>query len=177
MAGDIKLKYGSSASFTFTSANSLAGSGTWVAGAGSLAVSNSTPAVDELVSGIITWSSTAPASGAATYFLYVYVYGSVNDTPTYPQDGSGNNFGTDVARTFAATTDRDNAVRLGAVVQLSATANKVYSFAPFSVAALFGGSLPNNYGLWVTHGVTTASSTINSTGNTWSRTPVFAQYT
>ena len=175
MAGDIKLKYGASASFTFTSANSLAGSSAFVAGAGTLAVTNSTPVVDELVSGIITWSSTAPAAG--TYQLNVYVYGAVNDTPTYPQDGSGNALGTDLARTFAQAADRDNALRFGAVVTLYATASKVYSFVPFSVAQLFGGSMPTHWGLWITHGVTTANSTPHSSGNTWSHTPVYAQYT
>ena len=174
MAGDIEGKFVASGSFTFTSANSLAGSSTFVAGAMSAVLSNSIW-LDVLVGGLITWSSTAPAAG--TYRLDCHVYGSINDTPTYPKDGSGNNMGTDAALTFATADDKYNATQLFQSLTLAATANKVYSMKPMGIAALFAGPLPNKIGLFVTHGVTTASSTPAASGNTWSYTPVLAQYT
>lgn len=178
MAGDIKSKYVASASFTFTSANSLAGSSTWVAGAMSAPLDIATNLwLDIIVGGLITWSSTAPASGTSTYLLEARVYGSINDTPTYPKDGSGNNMGSDAALTFASADDKNNATQLLNTVVLAATASKVYTLKPMGVAALFGGPMPNRVGLFVTHGVTTASSTINASGNTWSYTPILAQYT
>jgi len=183
MAGNIFPKYGSSASLTMTSLNSLAGSSGLTQGACSLAVNNTSggisgaPYSDFLVGGTITWNSTTPASGASTYFLYVWAYGSINDTPTYPQNGSGSAIGTDAAVTFAALSDQQNATRLGAVVQLSATASKVYTFAPFSIASCFGGSVPDYWGIIIIHGVTTSGSTTSSSGNTISYTPIQAQYT
>ena len=63
MAGDIKAKYGTQGTLTFTSFNSLAGSSGFTAGAGSLAVANTTDlALDYLLSCKITWSTTAPTS-------------------------------------------------------------------------------------------------------------------
>lgn len=175
MAGDLKQKYGSSASFTFTSFNSLAGSSSFVAGAGSLAVDNtSTLALDYLVSGKVTWSSTAPAAG--TYQLNVMAYGNLDDTPNYPQDGSGNALGTDTARTFAQAADVYNALAVLKVLTLYTTASKVYTFSPVSLASLFGNQ-PKFFGLWATHAVTTANSTPASSGNTFTYTPVLAQYT
>lgn len=175
MAGDIKAKYGASASYTFTSFNSLAGSSTFVAGAGSLAVDNTTTvALDYLLSGKITWSSTAPAAG--TDQLNVMAYSNLDDTPNYPQDGSGNALGTDTARTFASVGDVTNATVPVKILTLTNTANKVYSFSAVGIASLFG-SCPKFHGLWCTHGVTTASSTPAASGNAFTYTPVLAQYT
>lgn len=174
MAGDIEGKFVASGAFTFTSANSLVGSSTFVAGAMSAVVANSIW-LDMLVGALITWSSTAPAAG--TYRLDVHAYGSINDTPTYPKDGSGNDMGTDAARTFATADDKYNATSLFQPLVLAATANKVYSMKPVGIAQCFAGPLPNKVGLWITHGVTTASSTPASSGNTWSYTPIIAQFT
>lgn len=177
MAGDIKIKYGTQGTLTYTSFNSLAGSSTFVAGATSLAVDNTTTlALDYLVSSKITWSTTAPASGAATYFLNMYVYAELNDTPDYPLDGSGNALGTDVARTFATTGDQGNSMQFYKQVQLAATASKVYTTPRVGIAQLFA-SMPKYWGLWSTHGVTTASSTPASSGNTFWYIPVLQQYT
>jgi len=177
MAGDIKAKYGASASYTFTSLNSLAGSSSFVAGGVSAVVDNtSTVALDYLVSGKITWSSTAPAAG--TYSLQIWVYGNLDDIPNYPQDGSGNNLGTDTARTFAQAVDVTNACRFLKNIDLYTTASKVYTFSGLGIASLFSPYGPPKYhGLFVTHGVTTASSTPSSGSNTITNTPVLAQYT
>ena len=63
MAGDIKSKFGSQGTLTWTALNSLAGSSSFLAGAGSLAVDNSALlALDILIALKVTWSSTAPAA-------------------------------------------------------------------------------------------------------------------
>jgi hypothetical protein len=175
MAGDIKQKYGTETAYTWTSLNSLAGSSSMVAGASCLAVDNtSTLALDYLVAGKITWSSTAPAAG--TYQLNIYAYTSIDGTPNYVQDGSGNALGTDAAKTFAQASDIYNACNLLKSLTLYTTASKVYTFSRQSIANLFG-ACPSYHGLWATHGVTTGSSTPAASGNSISYTPVLAQYT
>lgn len=177
MAGDIKAKYGSSAAFTFTAFNSLAGSSTFLAGASSGAIDNTSAlALDFLVAGKITWSSTAPAAG--TRRLDTHVWGSLDDTPTYPVDGSGNAINGDAAKTFATSGDKFNSSAPMPPLTLADTASKVYTLRATGIARLFGAAgVPKFFGLWCSHGVTTASSTPHSSGNTWSYTPVLAQYT
>ena len=178
MAGDIKGKYGTQVALTYTAINSMGGSATWVAGAGCLAVSNTTDlALDYMVSGKITWSSTAPASGAASYSLEVRTYGELNDTPDYPFDGSGNALGTDLARTFATVDDKLNSTNFLKSIGLAATANKVYTFPRIGIANTFNGPMPKFWGIWCSHGVTTASSTPAASGNTFWSLPVLEQYT
>jgi hypothetical protein len=175
MAGDIKLKYAASAAYTFTSLNSLAGSSSFLAGAGCLAIDNTSNLHrDYLIGGKITWSSTAPAAG--TYQMDIHAYSDLDDTPTYPVDGSGNALGTDTARTFAAAGDKSNSLAQVKSLTLAATASKVYTFSKVSLKGVFG-EIPKYHGLWITHAVTTASSTPAASGNTLSYTPVLAQYT
>jgi hypothetical protein len=177
MAGDLKAKYGTQGTLTYTSFNSLAGSSGFTAGAVSLAVSNTTDlALDYLLACKITWSSTAPAAG--TYQLDLSVYSNLNDTPDYPLDGSGNALGTDVARTFAQDKDKFNAVVLVKSLQLHTTASKVYTMSAVGIRMAFGGEImPKNWGVFSTHGVTTASSTPAASGNTFWYMPVLQQYT
>jgi len=174
MAGDLKGKYGTQVALTFTSVNNLEGSASFVAGAVSLAVDNTTAlALDYLLTGKLTWSSTAPAAG--TYQLDIHAYSNLNDTPDYPLDGAGNALGTDVARTFAQAADKFNATVLAKSLTLYSTASKVYTFSSVPLAPLIG--QPKFWGLFVTHGVTTSNSRPHTSGNTFWAMPVLAQYT
>lgn len=176
MAGDIKAKFGTQGTLTFTSINSLAGSSSLTAGASSAAVDNTTNvALDYLLSAKITWSSTAPAAGS--YVLDMHVWGNLNDTPDYPVDGSGNAINGDAAKTFAQATDKLNSTQQWAELGLYTTASKVYTQTPKGIASLFGGPLPKYWGVWATHGITTASSTPAASGNTFWYMPVLQQYT
>jgi hypothetical protein len=176
MAGDIKAKFGTQGTLTFTSFNSQAGDSSFLAGSSSLAVDNtSNVALDYLFSSKVTWSSTAPAAG--TYRLDFHVYGNLNDTPDYPLDGSGNALGTDVDRTFASDGDKSNSTAFVQSLTLATTANKVYTLDPVGLAQFFGGQMPKFWGIWAVHGVTTASSTPSSGSNTYWYMPVLAQYT
>ena len=48
-------------------------------------------------------------------------------------------------------------MRLAAVIANDTTSDQVYWVAPFSVAALFGGTMPQRWGLFISH-----SSAVNS---------------
>ncbi len=163
--GDIKLVYGSSASLTFTSLASLASSATFVAGAEATSVSNASNLyLDELLSGLITVGTTPTANT----FIEVWVIAKMNDS-TWPDvfDGS------DSAETV---TTRDQLLaygRLAARIKVpAATSNVGYNFAPVSLAALFGGSLPKEWTVFVTHN---CGSALHATGGNHviSHTPVY----
>ena len=55
-----------------------------------------------------------------------------------------------------------SALKLGAVITVTdSTSNVGYNFAPFSVAALFGGVMPKFWGLYVAHNT---GVNLNATG-------------
>lgn len=165
MAGDIKLQYGTPTDLTIT-LGSLASSGTLVAGQESTAVDNRTDEfIDALVSGYITAGTTLTAG-----FLEVWVYGQVDDTPTYPDVLDG----TDSAETCTSRDVMFAGMRLAAHIPTSTTNSVVYPVAPFSVASLFGGVMPRRWGVFVTHSMVGA---LASSGHKLQYTPVHQQYT
>lgn len=151
---DVKLSLPASSDLTVTLA-SLATSSTLVAGRESTAVDNGTNLyLDYLLGGKIT-TGTSPTTAKE---IRVYVYGSVNDTPTFPDVIDG----TDSAETMTSTDIRDAGLKLAAIMSTDATSNRTYWFAPVSVAALFGGTLPDQWGVWITHDT---AVNLNSTGS------------
>lgn len=150
---DVKLSLPASSDLTVTLA-SLATSSTLVAGRESTAVDNGTNLyLDYLLGGKIT-TGTSPTAGE----IRVYVYGSVNDTPTFPDVLDG----TDSAETMTTTDIRDSSLILAAVMATDTTSDQTYWFSATSVAALFGGSIPDQWGVWVTHDT---AVNLNSTGS------------
>jgi hypothetical protein len=142
---------------------SLATSSTLVAGRESTVVSNtSNQYVDFLVSGQVT-VGTSPTVDKQ---IAVYVYAPLkvaSSTFSYPIATATQLTAADAAATFEAY-QRDN-LRLGAVSNVIATSDRAYSFAPFSIAALFGGVVPLKWGLFVTH---STGVNLNATaGNHW----------
>lgn len=149
----IKLVYGLSVAMTeaiealATDANLLAG---WESGA----VDNTTNLyLDYLLGGKIT-TGTTPTTGKE---IRVYVYGSINDTPTYPDVLDG----TSSAETITSAGIRDSALKLAAVIATDATSDRTYWFGPISVAALFGGTVPKFWGVFITH---STAVNLNATG-------------
>lgn len=139
---DVKTEYASSADLTITLA-SLATSATLVAGRESTAVSNTTNKyVDYLLGGRIT-TGTSPTAGT----IQVWAYGSFDDTPTYPDVLDG----TDSAETMTSADIKRSSLKLIAVIVTDATSDRSYYFGPVSIANAFGGSIPKNWGVWVTH--------------------------
>ena len=165
MAGDIKLQYGTPTDFTCGVA-SLASSGTLVAGRESTVVDNGTNEfIDALVSGYITAGTTLTAG-----FLEVWVYAQLDDTPTYPDTITGS----DGTRTCTSRDVMFAGMRLATRIVTSTTNSFVYPIAPFSVAALFGGTMPKRWGIFVTHSMVGA---LAGSGHKLQYTPVHQQYT
>lgn len=139
---DLKIAYGTPTAITITLA-SLASSAGLTAGQESTAVDNSTNKyVDVLVSGKIT-TGTSPTTAKA---IYVYVYGTWDGT-NYPDVLDG----TDSAETITSSDIRNSALVLAAVMNIDNTSDRTYWFRPFSIAACFGGRMPQKWGIFVVH--------------------------
>lgn len=132
--------YGTRVTMTITLA-ALATSATLVAGRESTAVDNKDvdDAIDALVGGTITVGTTPTANTQ----IEVWVYGSYDDT-----NFAGSATGADAALTPTAKT----LMRLLEVIpNVGTTSNVAYKWGPVSVARGFGGVLPVQWGVWVTH--------------------------
>lgn len=162
---DIKLAYGSSAAYTIT-LGALATSSTLVAGRESTAVSNTTNLYLDYLTGGKAQIGTTPTTNTS---MELWVYGSVNDTPTYPDVLDG----TDSAETITSAGIKYSALRLLVSMAVdSNTSNRDYWMAPSSIAAAHGGLVPKNHGLFFTHNT---GVNLNATdGNhVWNYTGVF----
>lgn len=163
-AGDISLSRGSSAALTITLA-SLATSSTWIAGRESTAVTTADPTIDYLLGGKIRVGTSPTASTQ----IQVWVYGSLSDTPSYPDVLDG----TDSDETLTSAEIRNASLALHSVINVDATtSDRDYYFAPSGIARCFGGVLPKHWGVWVTHNT---GVNLNSTGgnHVLTATPVF----
>lgn len=168
MAGDILHEWGSSAAYTIT-LTGLATSSTKVAGRESTAISHTTAdPLDYLVGGKITTGTTPTVSKT----IDVWVYGSIDDTPTYPDVFDG----TDSAETVTSENVRNSALKLLASMMVDATSDRSYWFGPSGIAQLFGGGLPKNHGLFVVHD-TAVNLNATASNHAISYTPIFARYT
>ena len=139
---DVKEAFGTSAAYTIT-LTSLASSATLVAGREGTAISNTTNLfLDYLVGGRITMGTVAPTADKT---IEVWLYGSGEDTPTYPDELDG----TDSDETVTSVNVKKSALRLLERVFVDATASRVYWFGPVCIAQAFGGHVPKNHGLFV----------------------------
>lgn len=154
-AGDVKLVTPASSDLTITLA-SLATSSTFIAGRQSTAVDNSTNLyLDYLLAGVVTVGTTPTANTE----IRVYVVALRNDS-TWP-DGVG---ATDAAWSTTTAGKGSGYLKLAAVMLCDATTSNVgYSFGPVSVAALFGGVVPDKFAVIVTH--STAVNLNSTAGN------------
>lgn len=150
---DIKEAYAASAAYTITLA-SLATSATLVAGREGTAISNTTNLyLDYLVGGKITVGTTPTVDKT----IEIWLYGSVNDTPTYPDVLDG----TDSDETITSVNVKKGALRLLDRLFVDATSDRAYWFGPVGIAQAFGGRIPKNHGLFVVHDT---AVNLNSTG-------------
>lgn len=140
------ITYGSNTAITFD-ISSLAGSSTFLAGRESTQVQNSSNFVDSVVTcdGITGHASTAPAIGEQ---IQLYLWGSDVSLATTAIDTLD---GTDSAETLAHAAVRNSLKLVAAPTVTVATAGLVYYIQPFSVAAFFGGVIPEFWGLFLTH--------------------------
>ncbi len=132
MASTIKSSYGSNNQSITCTITSLATAGARA----STAIDNTSNLfLDALVSVKI---KAGGASTSATGYVNVYAYGTADGGTTYTQSASG----TDAAITLTVP---PNARLIGSI---NVVANAVtYNAGPFSVAAAFGGILPDHWGI------------------------------
>lgn len=158
MAGDILNKFGTSGqTLTISMASVVAN-----AGRESTAVDNSTNKwVDAL---LVVKIKTGGSGTSSTGMVNIYAYGSVDGGSTY----SGNATGSDASCTPT------NMVQIGSIA-VSANATE-YKSAVLSVAAAFGGSLPERWGIAI---LNLTGATLDSTsGNFFAKWQgVAASYT
>lgn len=105
---------------------------------------------------IIGGSFTGPATGQAAGVIEIYAYGSWDGGTTFTSDITG----TDGALTLVAATKQ--LLRLVTVITTNAVASEVYKWGPISLAQVWGGWIPSDWGLWGVHsagGALTASTT------------------
>ena len=146
MAGDIKLKYGTSNQAITITVASLANN----SARESTVVDNSSNLFrDVLVAGFV--KSGASGTSASGY-VQIYVYGTADGGSNYTQGATGS----DAAITLTVP---PNARLLGTVnVVANAT---TYKFGPMSVARAFGGSMPEKWGIIVEN---KTGGTLDATG-------------
>lgn len=136
----------------------LASSSTFVAGRESSEIDNTTNKyVDARVRGSVSVGTTPTAST----IIAVYVWGAETSLATTAIDVLD---GTDSAETLT-NAGILSALRLAQTVNVAATTSDLaYPVLPFSVAALFGGSMPKFWGLFVAHntGVALRANAVNT---------------
>jgi hypothetical protein len=131
--------YGTPTAMTIT-LTGLATSATTVAGRESTALDqkDTLDAIDVLVGGKITTGTTPTAARQ----IEIWAYGSYDDT-----EFSGSASGTDAALTPV----EKSLLALLQVIPTSNVSDTSYKFGPFSIAQAFGGTMPVQFGIWVTH--------------------------
>lgn len=103
-----------------------------------------------------------PSSGAAAGRIQIFAYASWDDGTTWP----GIITASDANLTLTAT-DKER-LRLIEVITTTTTNSDVYKWGPFSLAHVFGGTMPERWGLWGVHnaGGALTTSTTKYTGIT-----------
>lgn len=105
-------------------------------------------AIDALVGGQVTTGTTPTASKQ----IEVWAYASYDDT-TYTEEITG----TDAAKTLVTKTT----LMLLTIIPTNSTSDKIYRWGPFSIAQAFGGIIPVQWGIFITHNTVAA---LNATG-------------
>lgn len=128
--------------------SALGNSATFVAGRESDQVDNSTNNyMDALVNvdGIVGHATTAPVTGQ---IINVYVWGSDVSLATTAIDVLD---GTDSAETLSHLSVLHSLKFAGSTAVTVATAGLSYYIQPFNIASLFGGVMPDFWGIYVAH--------------------------
>ncbi len=150
---NVNVAYAASAAYTITLA-SLASSSTLVAGQESTALSNaSNKYLDLHVAGKIT-PGTSPTVSKT---IELWAIGALDDTPTWPDVFDG----TDSAETVTTRNLLNGYGKPCWSALTSATSDEGNAIAPFSMAQQFGGTLPIQHVLFVTHNT---AQNLNATG-------------
>ncbi|MGI9297824.1 MAG: hypothetical protein ACR2QC_07990 [Gammaproteobacteria bacterium] len=144
--GDVDLRWATDVDLTLdVSTGPLASDANLLAGRESTVVVSSSQSFveDFLLSGQFT-TGTGPT---ADRVIEVWAYAQIRDTPVYPDVLDG----TDSNETITSTGIKNAALKLVAVLPTDGTNDRAYLFGPVSVASLFGGILPERWGVFVVH--------------------------
>jgi hypothetical protein len=151
----VTTTYGTLVTVTMTGIEDIDASSGMIAGWTSNSVNNTSDKhVDFLLSGQFTCESTNQQAGT----IAVYVYGSFSATPTWPDLFSAGTEGSVGAATCHDSEERDSGMRLAAAIIGDGSASAVYTFAPVSIASLFGGVVPPYWAIWVTGNTATSTN-------------------
>ena len=149
---DINIKYGTWTAVTWDMTNPSSDTNL-LAGQESTVVDNSSNLfIDAHVGGTFS----GPSSGAAAGVIEIWAYGTARGTTDYTAEATGS----DAALTLVDETKQ--LLRLVTVITTNTTNSEVYEWGPFSIAEVFGGNVPQKWGLWGVHdagGALTASTT------------------
>ncbi len=168
---DIQVAYAASSSALSTGLDSLAASSTLLVGYESNAVDNgaSVKYLDYLAAGNYTAAASNNQAGA----IYTCVVGAKDDTPTFPLPFDG----TASAETVPDSGTFNSICKILSAIGADNTASQVWYWGPCSVAALFGGWIPDQFVYFVTQNIQTSSNAWHTTGNDISHIPMYATST
>ncbi len=141
-AGDVKLVYAASSNQTVTNLHSLASSSTHVAGWESGAIDNT---VNLYTDYRLAVKLTVAAASLTAGEIRIYLVGPLDDA-TWPDVFDG----TESAETVTDTEIRDAICRVGAISATDTTVSRAYYLDVPSVAAVFGGTLPKKFVVFIT---------------------------
>jgi len=151
-----KIAYAPSVTLTQTNLDGIASNATWTAGWTSDAIDNATSNqyLDYIVNAQVQVESTGLSAGE----IRLYFYTMLNDT-TWPDVFSAGTEGTEGTCTIHDTEIRDATFRLGAVVITDTTVSRYYQLMVPSVAAVFGGTVPRKFAVYITQSTGTTLET------------------
>lgn len=146
MSTTFKPLYAASASVNFsTNLNALASSSTFTAGVQSDQIDNSSNLYDDM---LLSGSIKLGTSPTANTFVNIYVVACSDWSSAYPDVITG-------AGTATKTWTSQNVLNAGAkllkAMLVDSTTGRIYYFSNESVAALFGGALPEKFVVFVAH--------------------------
>lgn len=158
MSSAIKIAYSSSTDLTVTNLHSLASSQTWVAGWESDVIDNTTNLyTDILMSGKFTITSANNQAGQINWYI-----GTLLDDTHYMDVLDG----TESTEAFPDTEERDAALVVAKVMACDTSAGAILYSGQFSVASLFGGTLPKKFVNFISvNSSTTTTAGLAASGN------------
>lgn len=162
MSTTFKPLYAASAAVGFGASNAalnaLASSTTRTAGAQSDVVDNTSALYDDV---LLSGSFKVGTSPTVNAQIDVWIVPAQDGGTTYPDViTSGGN----AAKTWTSENVRNSAAKLLKSILIDATTGRVYAFSNESVAALFGGVLPQKFVVFVTHNTGVALDASSSGG-------------
>jgi hypothetical protein len=173
MAGDIKPKYLSSFSIVSSGLNSLAASSSRLAGYETAAIDLAGYSGGPLDDLILAGDFVAGGANSQAGQIDVWVIGSQNDTPRWPDVFDG----TASAETVTSANILNAIGKLAVSITGDNVNSRTYDFSGVSVRSLFGASMPKQIVLFIAHNIHSGTNAWAASGSEIWGTPVLSQYT